>query len=183
VGVLVPSNAYAQNAANLSSQQLDSLTAPVILYPDALLAQVLMASTFEQDVEAAAAWSKANPNLRGDDAVKAVASQPWDPSVQSPVAFPQVLATMASKPDWVTQLGNAFLAQPNDVMDSVQRLRKQAQQAGNLKTSEQQSWGRSRPRCPTAPCPPRLATAITTRFSRRRGRTRRAARRAIWKGV
>jgi hypothetical protein len=110
VGVLVPSNAYAQNAANLSSQQLDSLTAPVILYPDALLAQVLMASTFEQDVEAAAAWSKANPNLRGDDAVKAVASQPWDPSVQSPVAFPQVLATMASKPDWVTQLGNAFLA-------------------------------------------------------------------------
>jgi hypothetical protein len=76
--------------------------------------------------------------MKGDDAVKAVASQPWDPSVQSLVAFPQVLATMASKPDWVTQIGNAFLAQPNDVMDSVQRLRKQAQQAGHLQTSEQQ---------------------------------------------
>jgi hypothetical protein len=138
IGAVMPSAAYAQTAAPLSNQQLDSLTAPIALYPDALLAQVLMASTFAQDVQAAAAWSKANPNLKGDDAVKAVASEPWDPSVQSLVAFPQVLATMASKPDWVTQLGNAFLAQPNDVMDSVQRLRKQAQQAGNLKTTEQQ---------------------------------------------
>ncbi|MFM0554204.1 DUF3300 domain-containing protein [Paraburkholderia sediminicola] len=128
----------AQTPAKISNQQLDSLTAPIALYPDALLAQVLMASTFPQDVPAAAAWSKANPKLQGDDAVKAVASEPWDPSVQSLVAFPQVLATMASKPDWVTQLGNAFLAQPNDVMDSVQRLRKQAQQAGNLKTNPQQ---------------------------------------------
>lgn len=130
--------AYAQSPATLSNQQLDSLTAPIALYPDALLAQVLMASTFPQDVPAAAAWSKANPNLKGDDAVKAVGSEPWDPSVQSLVAFPQVLATMASKPDWVTQLGNAFLAQPNDVMDSVQRLRKQAQKAGNLQTNQQQ---------------------------------------------
>ncbi|MGF6778840.1 DUF3300 domain-containing protein [Paraburkholderia sp. GAS334] len=138
IGVATPTVAYAQSPAKVSNQQLDSLTAPIALYPDALLAQVLMAATFPQDVEAAAAWSKSNPNLKGDDAVKAVAPQPWDPSVQSLVAFPQVLATMASKPDWVTQLGNAFLAQPNDVMDSVQRLRKQAQQAGNLKSSEQQ---------------------------------------------
>lgn len=130
--------AYAQSPATFSHEQLDSLTAPIALYPDALLAQVLMASTFPQDVPAAAAWSKANPNLKGDDAVRAVASQPWDPSVQSLVAFPQVLATMASKPDWVMQLGNAFLAQPNDVMDSVQRLRKQAQKAGSLQTNQQQ---------------------------------------------
>lgn len=138
VGILAPCAAYAQNAAPMSSQQIDSLTAPIALYPDALLAQVLMAATFEQEVEAAAAWSKANPNINGDDAVRAVASQPWDPSVQSLVAFPQVLATMASNPDWVTQLGNAFLAQPNDVMDSVQRLRKQAQHAGHLQTNQQQ---------------------------------------------
>jgi uncharacterized membrane protein YgcG len=138
IGLATPGAVYAQNPAKVSNQQLDSLTAPIALYPDALLAQVLMAATFPQDVEAAAAWSKANSNLQGDDAVKAVASQPWDPSVQSLVAFPQVLATMASKPDWVSQLGNAFLAQPNDVMDSVQRLRKQAQAAGNLKTSSQQ---------------------------------------------
>ena len=138
VGLTMPGPAYAQSAAKMSTQQLDSLTAPIALYPDALLAQVLMAATFPQDVQAAAAWSKANSKLQGDDAVKAVASQPWDPSVQSLVAFPQVLATMASKPDWVSQLGTAFLGQPNDVMDSVQRLRKQAQAAGNLKTSSQQ---------------------------------------------
>ncbi|WP_345810940.1 DUF3300 domain-containing protein [Paraburkholderia sp. PREW-6R] len=137
-GLLAPLAAQAQSGVKMSSQQLDSLSAPIALYPDALLAQVLMASTFPQDVQAAAAWSKANPKLQGDAAVKAVASEPWDPSVQSLVAFPQVLATMASKPDWVSQLGNAFLAQPNDVMDSVQRLRKQAQSAGNLKTNTQQ---------------------------------------------
>ncbi|SMG10991.1 DUF3300 domain-containing protein [Paraburkholderia susongensis] len=133
-----PSAAHAQTPAKVSNQQLDSLTAPIALYPDALLAQVLMAATFPQQVQDAAAWSKANPKLQGDDAVKAVATQPWDPSVQSLVAFPQVLATMSAKPDWVSQLGNAFLAQPNDVMDSVQRLRKQAQSAGNLKTTSQQ---------------------------------------------
>lgn len=141
LGPTGPSSALAQNAqgaAHLSNQQLDALTAPVALYPDALLAQVLMAATFPQDVQAAAEWSKANANVKGDAAVKAVASQPWDPSVQSLVAFPQVLATMESKPDWVAQIGNAFLAQPNDVMDSVQRLRAQAQKAGNLKTNEQQ---------------------------------------------
>ncbi|CAG9207825.1 conserved exported hypothetical protein [Paraburkholderia caribensis] len=137
-GLVAPTGAVAQTPAKVSNQQLDSLTAPIALYPDALLAQVLMASTFPQDVTAAAAWSNANSQYKGDDAVKAVASEPWDPSVQSLVAFPQVLATMASKPDWVQQLGNAFLAQPNDVMDSVQRLRKQAQSAGNLKSSEQQ---------------------------------------------
>ncbi|NML96920.1 DUF3300 domain-containing protein [Paraburkholderia sp. RP-4-7] len=138
VGLATPGAVYAQSAAKISNQQLDSLTAPIALYPDALLAQVLMAATFPQDVQAAAAWSKAHSKLQGDDAVKAVASEPWDPSVQSLVAFPQVLATMASKPDWVEQLGNAFLAQPNDVMDSVQHLRKQAQAAGNLNTSSQQ---------------------------------------------
>ncbi|MFC0402828.1 DUF3300 domain-containing protein [Paraburkholderia rhizosphaerae] len=137
-GIATPTVAHAQTPAKVSSQQLDSLTAPIALYPDALLAQVLMAATFPQQIPEAEQWSKANSQLHGDDAVKAVASEPWDPSVQSLVAFPQVLATMASKPDWVTQLGNAFLAQPNDVMDSVQRLRKQAQQAGNLKTTEQQ---------------------------------------------
>nr|WP_322012809.1 DUF3300 domain-containing protein [Paraburkholderia sp. J12] len=139
VGPVGPTAAQAQNAATLSSQQLDALTAPIALYPDALLSQVLMAATFPQDVDAAAAWSKANPNLQGDAAVNAVASQPWDPSVQSLVAFPQVLATMASKPEWVQQIGNAFLSQPNDVMDSVQRLRVQAQKAGNLKSNEQQT--------------------------------------------
>ncbi len=137
-----PNHAQAQGAVasgqKLTNQQLDLLTAPIALYPDALLAQVLMASTYPQEVEQAAQWSQQNPNLKGDDAVKAVQSQLLDPSVQSLVAFPQALATMASKPDWMTQLGNAFVAQPGDVMDSVQRLRRSAQSAGNLKTTEQQ---------------------------------------------
>ncbi|WP_250528909.1 DUF3300 domain-containing protein [Caballeronia sp. ATUFL_F1_KS4A] len=154
-----PLDAQAQNAApagqKLTNQQLDALTAPVALYPDALLAQVLMASTYPSQITEAADWSKANPNLKGDDAVKAVQTQPWDPSVQSLVAFPQALATMASKIDWVTQLGNAFIAQPSDVMDSVQRLRRAAQSAGNLKTNEQQ-------KVTSAPAPAGSTTTSTT---------------------
>lgn len=131
-----PSN--AATGQRLTNQQIDALVAPIALYPDALLAQVLMAATYPQDIEAAAQRSKVNANVKGDDAVKAVQSEPWDPSVQSLVAFPQALATMASKLDWTTQLGNAFIAQSGDVMDSVQRLRRAAQTAGNLKTTEQQ---------------------------------------------
>jgi hypothetical protein len=115
-------------------EQIDQFMAPIALYPDALLSQMLMASTYPADVADAAAWSKAT----GDAAVKQVANQPWDPSVQSLVAFPQVIAQMGAHPDWVRNVGDAFLAQPDDVMTSVQRLRAQAQKAGNLKSTEQQ---------------------------------------------
>ncbi|WP_250513059.1 DUF3300 domain-containing protein [Caballeronia sp. INDeC2] len=145
----------ASTGQKLTNQQLDALAAPVALYPDALLAQVLMASTYPSQITDAAGWSKANPNVKGDDAVKAVQSEPWDPSVQSLVAFPQALATMASKIDWVTQLGNAFIAQPSDVMDSVQRLRRAAQSAGNLKSNEQQ-------KITSAPAPAGSTTTSTT---------------------
>jgi hypothetical protein len=121
-----------------SNQQLDQMLAPVALYPDALLSQVLMASTYPGNVADAAAWSAAHPKTTGDDAVKQVANTAWDPSVQSLVAFPQVLAQMKQQPEWVQNMGDAFLAQPDDVMASVQRLRAQAQKAGNLKTTEQQ---------------------------------------------
>ena len=117
-------------------EELDQMVAPVALYPDSLLAQVLMASTYPGDVADAAAWAKAHPDAKGDDAVKQVATQPWDPSVQSLVAFPQALATLGQDPAWVQRLGDAFLAQPDDVMDAVQRLRRQAQTAGNLKSNE-----------------------------------------------
>ncbi|MGX6567294.1 DUF3300 domain-containing protein [Cupriavidus necator] len=128
----------AMAQSKLSNAQLDQLTAPIALYPDALLSQVLMAATYPADVAAAAQWSKANPSLSGDAATKAVASQAWDPSVQSLAAFPSVLDMMGRQPQWVQSVGDAFLAQPNDVMDSVQRLRVQAQKAGTLKTTEQQ---------------------------------------------
>ena len=118
--------------------QLDQMLASIALFPDPLLAQVLMASTYPADVALAAEWAFANRNLKGDDAVKAVQNEPWDPSVQSLVAFPQVLAMLAEKPEWVQNLGDAFLAQPGDVMDSVQYLRAKAKAAGNLATNEHQ---------------------------------------------
>jgi len=124
--------------AKLDKPHLDQLLAPVALYPDALLSQVLMASTYPADVASAAEWSKSNPKLSGDAATKAVDSQSWDPSVKSLVAFPSVMDLMGRQPQWVQNVGDAFLAQPDDVMDSVQHLRVQAQKAGSLKTNEQQ---------------------------------------------
>jgi hypothetical protein len=133
-----PAQADKQNAPSFSKEQLEQLLAPIALYPDSLLSQVLMAATYPSDVADAAKWSKANPNQKGDDAVKAVQSQSWDPSVMSLVAFPQVLDMMGAQPDWVQNLGDAFLASSKDVLDAVQRLRAKAQQAGNLKSSDQQ---------------------------------------------
>jgi hypothetical protein len=129
--------AHAQNTV-FKDEELDQMLAPIALYPDSLLSQILMASTYPADVAAAAEWSKARPDLKGDDAVKQVESQPWEASVKSLVAFPQVLAMMREKPGDVQRLGDAFLADPGRVMDRVQVLRKQAQQAGNLKTNPQQ---------------------------------------------
>jgi hypothetical protein len=119
--------------------QIDQMMAPIALYPDSLLSQVLMASTYPADVADAAKWSKANPQQSGDAAVRAVENQPWDPSVKSLAAFPQVLQTMGEKPDWVQNLGDAFLASSKDVLDSAQRLRARARDSGNLKTTEQQT--------------------------------------------
>ncbi|HSW22310.1 MAG TPA: DUF3300 domain-containing protein, partial [Burkholderiaceae bacterium] len=124
--------------APASKEQLEQLLAPIALYPDSLLSQVLMASTYPADVADAAKWAKAHPDNKGDAGVKAVQDQPWDPSVQSLAAFPQILDMMGAQPDWVQKLGDAFLASSKDVLDAVQRLRQKAQQAGNLKSTEQQ---------------------------------------------
>lgn len=125
--------------AVFAEEQLDQMLAPIALYPDPLLAQVLMATTYPGEVAEAVKWSKAHPDAKGDDAVKQVESQPWDPSVQALVAFPQVLATLGQDTVWVQRLGDAFLAQPDDVMNAVQRLRQQAQAAGNLQTNQYQN--------------------------------------------
>ena len=97
--------------------QITQWVAPIALYPDPLLSQVLMASTSPDNVTQAVQWSKDHPGQQGDAAVKAVANQPWDVSVKSLVAFPQLTGMMGEDPQWVTNLGNAFLAQPQDVMD------------------------------------------------------------------
>ncbi|HCO5255041.1 TPA: DUF3300 domain-containing protein [Escherichia coli] len=121
-----------------STAQIDQWVAPVALYPDALLSQMLMASTYPTNVAQAVQWSHDNPLKQGDAAIQAVSDQPWDASVKSLVAFPQLMALMGENPQWVQNLGDAFLAQPQDVMDSVQRLRQLAQQTGSLKSSTEQ---------------------------------------------
>jgi hypothetical protein len=133
-----PVTAAAKDAV-FTEEQLDQMLAPIALYPDPLLAQVLMATTYPGEVAEAVTWSKANPDAKGDDAVKQVANHPWDPSVQALVAFPQVLVTLGQDPVWVQRLGDAFLAQPDDVMNGVQRLRRQAQAAGNLQSNQYQN--------------------------------------------
>jgi hypothetical protein len=125
-------------APTYSKEQLDQLLAPIALYPDSLLTQVLMAATYPAQVSEAVSWSASHPNDKGDAAVTKAEGQGWEPAVTSLVAFPQVLATMGQKPEWVQDLGDAFLAQPNDTMDAVQRLRRAAQAAGQLKSNEQQ---------------------------------------------
>ncbi|NTZ46460.1 DUF3300 domain-containing protein [Lelliottia aquatilis] len=126
-------------APTYTAAQIDQLTAPVALYPDALLSQILMASTYPANVIQAAQWSKDNPKMQGDAAIQAVSNQPWDPSVKSLVAFPQLMSLMGENPPWIQSLGDAFLAQPKDVMDSVQRLRLLAQQTGALQSTPQQT--------------------------------------------
>ncbi|WP_213307241.1 DUF3300 domain-containing protein [Paraburkholderia sacchari] len=119
-------------------EELEALVAPIALYPDSVLAQVLMASTYPLEIVYAARWVKENPNTKGDAAVQAVQNQSWDTSVKSLVAFPQILEPMYDKLDWTQKLGDAFLAQQQDVFAAVQRLRARAQEAGNLKSNDQQ---------------------------------------------
>lgn len=141
-----PQAAQTQSEASTSAAvtksftqpQLDQLVAPIALYPDPVLAQILMASTYPSNVVQAVQWSRDNPKAQGDSAVKRVANQPWDPSVKSLVALPQLLALMGENPEWVQNLGDAFLAQPDDVMNSVQKLRQTAQKNGSLTSNAQQ---------------------------------------------
>ena len=136
--VSVPPVTPAVVKSAFSTAQIDQWVAPVALYPDSLLSQVLMASTYPANVAQAVQWSHDNPLKQGDAAIQAVSDQPWDASVKSLVAFPQLMALMGENPQWVQNLGDAFLAQPQDVMDSVQRLRQLAQQTGSLKSSTEQ---------------------------------------------
>ncbi|MGE0154029.1 MAG: DUF3300 domain-containing protein [Reyranellaceae bacterium] len=128
----------APAAKPFSTEELDQMLAPIALYPDALLSQVMMASTYPLEVVEAARWSKANPNLKGDAAVKAVQDKGWDVSVKSLVAFPTVVQRMSDEIEWTQKLGDAMLAQHTEVAGSIQRLRKRAYDAETLKTNEQQ---------------------------------------------
>jgi uncharacterized membrane protein YgcG len=136
-----PAGAAAPAPANktppFKKEELEALLAPIALYPDALLAQIFMASTYPLEIVEAARWSKEHPEVKGDAVAGAVQSQTWDPSVKSLVAFPTVLEKMNEKIDWTQKLGDAFLAQQKDVMQSVQVLRNKAKETGNLKSTKE----------------------------------------------
>ena len=128
-----------QPAQLLAPEQLETLVAPIALYPDPLLGQVLAASTYPLEVVEAQQWLQQNANLHGTDLMNAVKQQNWDPSVQALVAFPNVVSLLNRDVRWTTDLGNAFLAQQKDVMDAVQRMRVRAQQNGKLVSTPQQT--------------------------------------------
>src|SRR6185369_3775326 len=139
---------YAQDQApapapppgqTLTPDQLSDLVAPIALYPDPLLSQVLVAATYPLEIVQAQQWLQRNPGLSGADLTAAAAQQNWDPSIQALVVFPDVLKRLNDDVTWTTTLGNAFLAQQQDVMDAVQRMRRQAQEAGKLASTPQEN--------------------------------------------
>jgi hypothetical protein len=137
----VPPGIFAQDGGgkpNLKQEELDQLLAPIALYPDSLLTQILMASTYPLDIVQADKWIKKNKKLKGDALAVELEKQPWDPSVKSLVNFPDVLSMMSDKLDLTQKLGDAFLAQQKDVMNTIQKLRAKAKAAGNLKTTKEQ---------------------------------------------
>jgi len=130
-----PPSSYTQQ----SPPQLQQLVAPIALYPDSLVAQILAATTFPEQVVEADRWVQANPSLKGPALGQAADQQPWDASVKALTAFPAVLGNMDKNLSWTSSLGDAYYNQPQDVMDAVQAMRGRAQQAGNLKTTPQQA--------------------------------------------
>src|SRR6516162_94880 len=140
-GVQLPPPGAAQQppqpaAPQLGQAELEKLLAPIALYPDDLVAQILTASTYPIEVVQASRWVSAHPNVHGDALQDAMQQEPWDASIKGLTAVPQVLSMMNDKLDWTQQLGEAFLAQPNDVSNAVQQLRAKAQATGSLKSSD-----------------------------------------------
>jgi len=132
---------FAQEAqqAPYSSSQIDELVSPIALYPDALVAQILAASTYPDQVTEANTWLQANSGLNDAQRDEQVNNQSWDPSVKALTQFPSVLANMAQNLSWTSALGDAFYNQQQDVMNAIQKLRAQAKAAGNLKSTQQQT--------------------------------------------
>lgn len=130
-----PAPSYTQQ----TSEQLQQLVAPIALYPDSLVAQILAASTFPEQVVEADRWVQAHPDLKGDALAKAVDQQPWDPSVKALTAFPSVLGNMDKNLSWTSSLGDAYYNQQEDVLDAVQVMRQRAEEAGTLKSTPQET--------------------------------------------
>ena len=136
--ITAPVQAQQSGTAPLTKAQLEQLVAPIALHPDPLLSQMLMASTYPTEVVQAARWLRENSGLTGQPLQDAVQKQPWESSVRALTSVPQALEMMSEKLDWTQQLGDAFLAQQEELLAAVQRLRQRAEAAGHLKTSDQQ---------------------------------------------
>lgn len=132
-------SAQASPYTEQTPEQLQQLVAPIALYPDSLVSQILAASTFPEQVVEADRWVQANPGLKGDALGQAVDQQLWDPSVKALTAFPSVLGNMDKNLSWTSSLGDAYYNQGQAVMDAIQTMRRQAEDAGNLKTTPQQT--------------------------------------------
>jgi hypothetical protein len=127
-----------QGAPAFRPEEIDQVVAPIALYPDSLLAQILAASTYPLEIVQAARFVQQNKDVKGEKLMQAAKDKEWEPSVKAMLEFPDVLLMMNEKLEWTEKLGNAFLSQQKDVMTSVQRLRKKAQESGNLKTTKEQ---------------------------------------------
>jgi len=134
-----PAQAPAPPYTQQAPEELQRLVAPIALYPDSLVAQILAGSTFPEQVVEADRWVQAHPDLKGDALGQAVDQQPWEPSIKALTAFPSVLGNMDKNLSWTSSLGDAYYNQQSDVMDAVQVMRQKAEQAGNLKTTPQQN--------------------------------------------
>jgi len=142
LSLAAPPWVFAQDqglAQKCTQAELEQMLAPIALYPDSLLAQVLMASTYPLEVVMADRWVRENKGLQGDQLNAELDKQDWDPSVKALVPFPQVLAMMSEKLEWTEKLGDAFLDQQDAVMDTIQQLREKAQETGNLKSGKEQT--------------------------------------------
>jgi len=132
------SSSSTAQTAKIPPEQLDSLVAPIALYPDPLLAQVLAASTYPLEIVLLQRWLEKNKTLKDKELADAVAKQPWDASVQALAGLPEVVKRLGDDIQWTADLGNAFLAQQSEVMEAVQRMRTKAKDKGTLKSTEQQ---------------------------------------------
>jgi hypothetical protein len=134
-----PQDGQVPQSPPQSPEQLQQLVAPIALYPDSLVAQILAASTFPEQVVEADRFVQSHPGLQGEALGQEVDQQPWDPSVKALTAFPSVLGNMDKNLSWTSSLGDAYYNQQQDVMDAVQEMRRRAEEAGNLKTTQQQT--------------------------------------------
>ena len=152
------------DAQPFKPEELEAIVAPIALYPDPLVAQVLMASTYPLEVIQAARLMKSKPDLKGDALNEELKKYDWDDSVKSLCSFPQTLSVLNEKIDWMQKLGDAFLDQRKETMDAIQRMRAKAQAQGNLQSNEQQKViveaAAAQPAAPGQPAPPAEQTVI-----------------------